>query len=232
MNKAILSKIETRRYAGTRIKTLVTCTLRVFFLILLGSIPACTPIPPPEQGIINAYATAGAEPWLAGLYACAVASNVTIKISAESPQIILRIGEPSALAHPAYQIGSEEILMVTQNDNPLAELTPNQARTLFTQGNPSGQVWVYASDSDIQTVFDQLVLNGLNPTSGARVAVSPQEMSAKLQADIAAIGILPRSNLPSNLRVLASAGSVPILALTQKEPAGVIVDLITCLQDT
>ena len=73
--------------------------------------------------------------------------------------IILRVGEPEFLASPAYQIDTEEILIVTHRQSPVQNLTLEEARALFAgQGDPSVQVWVYASEEDVQEVFDQFVM--------------------------------------------------------------------------
>jgi len=204
--------------------------LRILGVLLLYLPAACAPTPLPEQLMVSAYASPAAEPWLTDLYTCAARSNTAINISAASPAIALRIGEPETLTTPAFQIGSEEILIVTQRQNPL-ELTVDEARTLFAQGGGTGQVWVYPADTDLQKAFEQLVMQGRRITSSAGVTVSPQEMSAALLSDPAALGILPRRALTDDLRVVASAGSVPVLALTKEELQGEIAALISCLQD-
>jgi hypothetical protein len=203
------------------------------FLSFLGILTACTPtLELEEQVIVTAYATSAATPWLADLYACAADSNTVINLSAESPDISLRIGEPETLVSPAYKIGEEEILIVTGSESPLAELTLEEAQILFTQGNPSVQVWVYPSDVDVQTMFDQLVMKGRNVNSFARIAANPQEMSEALQSNPNAVGILPHRYLTDELQAGASAGSVPVLALTGEKPQGAIINLISCLQDS
>jgi hypothetical protein len=199
----------------------------VLLVVLLSS---CTPTSQPAQVIVNAYATSAATPWLTDLYACAANSNTVVNISAEAPDILLRVGEPESLAFPAYQIGVEEILIVTGSESPLAELSMEEAQTLFAQGSPSVQVWVYPSGMDIQSTFNQLVMKGRSVTSGARVAVDPQKMSESLQSTSFAIGILSRGLLVDNLREIASAGNVPVFALVKEEPQGAILELVSCLQ--
>jgi hypothetical protein len=200
----------------------------VFLFFLLSS---CAPTPQPEeQVIVTAYATPAATPWLADLYACAKNSNVVINFSAESPDISLWVGEPEAFTSPVYQIGEEEILIVTGSDSPLAELTLEEAQTIFAQGNPSGQAWVYPSDADVQMAFDQLVMKGRSVNSFARVAVSPQMMSDVLKSEANSVGILPRRWVAGDMRELFSAGRVPVLAVTTDEPQGVVKQLLSCLQ--
>jgi hypothetical protein len=206
----------------------VTNVTYVLFLLLFTS---CSPTPQPEQVVVNAYATSAAMPWLADLYACAEKANVVINISAESPEIYLRVGEPAVMASSAYQIGEEEILIATHRESPVQNLTLAQAQDLFAQGNNSAQVWVYPSDADMQRVFDQLVMQGRSVSSSAKIAASPQNMSDVLSSESNAVGILPRHWKAGNVREVYSAGTVPVLAVTKSEPQGIIIDLISCVQN-
>lgn len=220
---------EPRRHGHTEIFISASLCLRGLFLVFLWILSACMPTPQPEQVIVSTYATSAATPWLSDLYTCAKNSNAVINLSAESPDISLQIGEPETLTSPTYQIGEEEVLIVKSSESSLPDLTLEEAQALFAQGNPSGQVWVYPSGTDIQKSFDQLVMKERSVTSLATVAVSPQKMSEALQSDSSAIGILPRRSLTNNLHIVASAGSVPVLAFTREEPQGVIAGLISCL---
>jgi hypothetical protein len=180
---------------------------------------------------VDVYAVSAAEPWLDELFDCAADSSILLNISADAPDITLRVGEPDALTSPAYQIDTEEILVVTHRESPLQTLTLSQVRDLFAgRGDPSVQVWVYASGEDVARAFDQLVMQGRSVTSFARLAVSPRHMSEVLNADADAVGILPRHGMAGNVREIFSAGTVPVLAITKSEPQGAVGQLIGCLQ--
>jgi hypothetical protein len=196
---------------------------------LLVSCSAGTPQPTPQ--IVTVYSTSAAQPWLTDAYACAESFAILSRVDDPSAaDIVLRIGEPELLSSFAYQIDSEEILIVTHRQSPVQNLTLEEARTLFAQGDPSVQVWVYASEEDVQGVFDQFVMEGRSVVSSARLAVSPQQMSDTLNIESNAVGILPRHWKAGDVRDVYSVGTVPVLALTQDEPQGVIKELITCLQ--
>jgi hypothetical protein len=70
------------------------------------------------------------------------------------------------------------------------------------------------------------------------VAVNPQQMSDVLNSESNAVGILPRHWNPStgsgqgagDVREVYSVAKVPVLAIAQSEPQGVINHLIGCLQ--
>jgi hypothetical protein len=181
---------------------------------------------------VDVYATSAAEPWLAEAFSCAADVDVVLSVTPDpgAADLILQMGEPAALASPAFQIDSEEILVVTHRESPLQNLTLEQARALFAGSDPSVQVWVYPSDADVQKVFDALVMKGGSVSSFARVASTPQEMSDVLNAESNAVGILSRHWLTGSPRSIFTAGTVPVLAITQAEPQGALKNLISCLQ--
>lgn len=199
----------------------------VFFFLLT----ACTPSMPAKTQVVSSYATLAATPWLADLYACAEKSNVVINITAQSPDIFLQVGEPEALISPAYQIDEEEILVVTNRESSVQNLSLEEAQALFAgQGDASVQIWGYASEADVQIVFDQLVMKGRSVTSLARMAADPQQMSDVLSSEPNSVGILPKYWKAGNVREVYSAGVVPVLAITKQEPQGIVGELVSCLQ--
>jgi hypothetical protein len=153
---------------------------------------------------------------------------------ADSPadaDISLRLGEPSLLATPAFQIDTEEILVVTHRQSPVQNLAEDAARELFAgQGDPSVQVWVYASGEDVQRIFEQAVMDGRSVTSSARLATGPQHMSDTLNNTLNTVGILPRRWKVGDSRFVYTIPDVPVLAMVKEEPEGAIQVLIACLQ--
>jgi hypothetical protein len=204
--------------------------VRGLLFVFLWILSACAPTPQTTQVIVNAFSTSAAMPWLEELYACAENTNAVINISANLPDILLRVGQPETITAPVYQIGEEEILIVVNRESAMQSLTLAEAQELFAQGNSSAQIWVYPSGVDMQGVFDQLVMQGRSVSSSARIAVSVQNMSDVLTSDPAAIGILPRQSVTGDMREVFSAGSVPVLAITKEEPQGAVGELISCLQ--
>lgn len=206
----------------------------LFFLLSPFLLFSCTPVTQAasQTEVVTVYAAPAAEAWMSELFACANDVSVALKVSAQSPEIYLRVGEPGTLASPAYQIDEEEIVIATHRESPAQELSLAEAQALFAgQGDASVQVWVYASEADVQILFDQLVMKGRSVTSFARMAVSPQEMSDVLNSQSNAVGILPRHWIIGNVREVYSAGMAPVLAITQQEPRGGVSALIGCLQN-
>jgi hypothetical protein len=217
------------------LRTEIQCPLNAIFLFLLFSflLFSCAPSTPlATPQVVTVYSTSAAQPWLDPLYACAEASAVISRIDDSSAaDIVLRVGEPEFLIFPAFQIDSEEILIVTHRQSPIQHLTLEEARALFAgQGDPPVQVWVYASEEDVQGVFDQFVMDGRHVTPSARLAVNPQQMSDTLVNEVNTVGILPRRWKVGDIREVLSVATVPVLAMTNSEPQGVIKELIACLQ--
>jgi hypothetical protein len=201
-----------------------------FGLLLISSCTTGTPLATPE--VVTIYSTAAAEPWLPAVYACAGTLSVLNRVDdPAAAQIVLRVGEPAFLPSFAYQIDTEEILVVTHRQSPVQNLNLEGTRALFSGlGDPSTQVWVYASDTDVQEAFDQLVMEGRIVSPDARLASHPQQMSDALVNEANMVGILPRHWKAGDSREVFSAGTVPVLALTNTEPQGIVKDLIACLQ--
>jgi len=204
--------------------------LATTYLLFVSS---CAPsTPPATPQLITVYSTSAAQPWLTPLYACAGSSSVIPRLDdPSSADIVLRVGEPEFLASPAYQIDTEEILIVTHRQSPVQNLTLEEARALFAgQGDPSVQVWVYASEEDVQVVFDQFVMEGRSVTPSARLAVNPQQISDTLVNEPNTVGILPRHWKAGDVRDVYLVATVPVLALTKSEPQAAIKELVACLQ--
>jgi hypothetical protein len=191
-----------------------------------------TRAPSTTPQVVTVYSTSAAQPWLEPLYACAGSTIIISRVDdPSSADINLRVGEPEFLNLPAYQIDTEEILIVTHRQSPIQNLTLEEVQTLFAgQGDPSVQVWVYASGEDVQEVFDHVVMAGRSVASSGRLAVNPQQMSDTLVNESNAVGILPRHWKVGDVREVFTAATVPVLAMTNSEPQGVVKELIGCLQ--
>jgi hypothetical protein len=194
---------------------------------------SCSPTTSPATPqLITVYSTSAAQPWLSPLYECAGTSAAISRVDdSNTADIVLRVGEPGFLNLPAYQIDTEEILIVTHRQSPIQNLNLEGVRALFMgQGDPSVQVLVYASGEDVQDVFDQVVMDDRNVTFSARIAPNPQLMSDMLVNESNTVGILPGHWKVGDSREVFTVATVPVLAITQVEPQGVLQDLISCLQ--
>jgi hypothetical protein len=204
----------------------------IFCLSIILS--SCTPASQATDNakVINIYASPFVRPWLPRVYECAPAGSVIrLSSSPSGADLHLRLGEPRDLGMPAYQIDEDEMIVVVINQSSLQEMNAEQVQSLFAQGNGSAIVWGYASDADMQIVFDQLVMKERPVSSLARLAVSPDQMTDALNADPSAVGILSRAWMRDTLRAIYSFGPVPVLALMDEEPQGTTRTLISCMQN-
>jgi hypothetical protein len=212
------------------------CSLRndllLFLLSSLLLFSCSTPTISVTPQLIAVYSTSAAQPWLPELYECAGTASAISRVDDPSAaDIVLRVGEPPFLDTPAFQVDTEEILIVTHRQSPVQNLTVEHARALFAgQGDPSVQVWVYASGEDVQEVFDQVVMAGRSVSASASLAVNPQQMSDTLVNEANTVGILPRHWKAGDVREVFSVATVPVLAITASEPQGMIQKLLACLQ--
>ncbi len=205
------------------------------FLILFFALSACSAgTPPATPQLVTVYSTSAAQPWLAPLYDCAGSSVAIARVDdASSADITLRVGEPKFLDTPAYQIAQEEIWVTAHRESTVSTMGLEKVQALFAGlGDPAIQVWVYSPDEDVQQVFDQFVMKGRSVSASAHVAASPQQVMNVLESDKQAVGILPAT---WSMKMSGSSGvfhiaTVPVLAITNSEPQGVIQGLIACLQ--
>jgi hypothetical protein len=209
-------------------------------LILLAACSPAAATAAPQ--VVRVYASSSAQTWLAELYDCAGSGPAVIVVAAgpASADMLLRIGDPELPAGRAYQIATEEILVVVHPQAGVGALSADQVRLLFSGqaanwkdvgGNDLPvQVWVYGSGEDVQQVFEQAVMLGEPVSSLARLAVSAQDMSDSVGLNPGSVGILTRHWKAGNTREAFLAASAPALAITPSEPQGAVEGLIACLQ--
>jgi hypothetical protein len=216
---------------------------RPLVLVLLSTflLTSCaTPTPAVTPQLVNAYATSAASPRLNDLYDCASSSVVVRLADEQSADISLRLGEPANLSTPAYQLGSEDILVVVHPQTGVGQLTLEQVHAVFlgqvanwkeVGGNDLPvEVWTFAPEEDVSRIFGQAVMNGQPVTSLARLAVSAQAMSDSVGTEPGSAGILPRRWKAGNTRDVFLVAKVPVLAITKSEPQGAVKELLACLQ--
>ena len=201
----------------------------IFCLAACGA-PTATPTPQ----VLNVHATTAAQPWLTKVSTCAETQTLVIRLAPpETADLRLRLGEPANLTGPAFQIGSENLLVVASPGTGLAALSADQIREIFSrpQGEQALEIWVYSPGEDLQQVFAREILRGTPVSSLARLATSPQNMADHLTHSPAAMGFLPETAKPTGLQEIYRLPKIPVLALTQSEPQGNLKNLLACLQE-
>jgi hypothetical protein len=208
--------------------------------LILAVLSACAPGIGGSPGLLHVYATSAASPWLRTAYDCTPADAAIVLGGADEADVILRLAEPRELAAPAFQIGIDDLLVVTHPQVAVGALSEQQVEAIFSgqisRWNEIGgadqavQVWVYASAVDIQAFFNRTVLDDRPVSSVARLAVSAQDMSDSVGSTPGSLGLLPRRWKAGNTREALVVASVPVLAVTAAPPQGALAELIACMQ--
>jgi ABC-type phosphate transport system substrate-binding protein len=142
--------------------------------------------------------------------------------------------------YPQYEVGTTRLVIVTNSDNPVKQISFDQVQAIFTGRinnwsaisgeNANVQVWIFPGGDDIQMIFQESVLEGIPISTSARVATTAGEMSTAISLDPNAIGIITRQTLPDNVTVSLELVDLPVLVTLMNEPDALTLDLIDCMQ--
>ena len=165
----------------------------------------------------------------------------------QDADLLLRWGENGEITGEAVIIGYDTLVVAVHPENPLKSLQVDDLTAIYTgqvstwdQLNPalpaeSISVWSYADGSETRRVFDEL-FQAYNPFILLHLAPGPAEMRTALAEDPYAVGFLPNRWIDESLHSVALTGIdpethlVPILAITQSAPQGLLQDWLLCLQ--
>lgn len=220
----------------------VSFSLLTFLSLLLASCASASPTP---QAILRVQYTFAARPWLTNLADCAGETALDLQqrpvglLDLSSADLALRLGD-AGLALPAYQIDSEEIVVIVHPQNPVSSLSAGDVLALFTGAAANWQevggmdapvqVWVFAKGEDLQQVFEAETLGGAPVISTARLAAGPEAMAQAVAESVHAVGLLTRSLLSAQVEAVYSAATVPVLVTLPAEAEGELANLLACLQ--
>jgi hypothetical protein len=223
-------------------KTLIEILLPISLLLVSCSPSVATPT---VEALMVQY-TPATSPWLGSLYNCARNNILMVDprgadyLDSQTADLMIRFGQPVNLNSLAYQIGSDDLLVIANSQHSPQQLNSTQVYRVFSGqintwkdidgSNSAIQVWVFPASEDIQRIFDQAVMNGSPVTSTARLASTPGEMTEAITKDMNAIGIINRRLMPVGTRDIFKVTKIPVLALTGSKPSVEISNLISCLQ--
>jgi PBP superfamily domain len=215
------------------------------FLLFTTSCSQATPIASPETFKVQ-YSFA-AQPWLATLNICAGNKIVLSNLLASDYQdlktanLVIHIGHPDNLTDLAYKLGTDDLLVIVNPQNPVKKLSADQVRGIFTGrfqtwtsvhgSNRQIRVWVFPAGEDVQQIFEETILARSSPASMARLASSPDEMSQAVSNDPDAIGLITaRRKTGTTTDVFTAGSNLPVLAITQFRPQGILAQILACMQ--
>ncbi len=158
----------------------------------------------------------------------------------------LHLGLPNQGVEYAFQVGEENLQLVINSNQKAQSITADQIRALFSgeitdwsqASDKKGTVhpWVYPDGSELELIFDRVLMNEKHISPSASIASDPESMQHAIAQDEGAIGFLPSSWLTDTIQVvglehsLASQLNFPVLAMTDSEPQGLLGVFIACLQ--
>jgi DNA-binding transcriptional LysR family regulator len=148
------------------------------------------------------------------------------------------------------QLGWEQLVVVVNQENSLSNLSSNQLLAIFSgqtskwPADPSQpiQVWVMTEGDPLRSIFDLIVMRGRSVSSEAMLAPDSVAMLEAVAGNANSIGYLPASWLTSDdsefsgkVKIVQLEDSLtshlhqPIIAVTQKEPVGLMREILVCL---
>jgi hypothetical protein len=226
----------------------------LFFLLIFFSsiISACTPIhiekpPPSPQSIQIEISRVLLSTLKNDLYGCAeknsgivINHNILDSPIPEKLNADLRIilGEPRIGGWEfIYQLGFEEIVIITNIDSNLKQGYLDSIQEIFTAENPDRVVLSYPKGDIVRTIFKGVILGDQEITPSALVVTSPNQMMQNIKQNKDAIGYIPGSLVTNDVKVISLEPDIeetlkqPILGLTVQEPDGYLKIYLDCLQN-
>jgi ABC-type phosphate transport system substrate-binding protein len=234
--------------------------VRQLYFVLIGlalvSCQAATPsapVPTPQYWRVQ-YTPALA--WMAPAFnlcirqqpgfALAVFERPASTLDITQADITLRWGAAADSSGAQVELGSDDLVLVVNPQNPLQSLTGSQVRNIFSgtsrawsdfsKGNVNSiVVWSYPQGSEMRQFFED-ALSPVDLLSSAHLAPDPNALRQSVAADPSAIGYLPGRWVDSSVRPLLITGSPapslrqPILAATHTAVKGAQKEWLLCLQ--
>lgn len=134
-----------------------------------------------------------------------------------------------------YQIGVEEILLISSPDLKITEIMGSNIGEVFSSLQTPYKIYTYPENHELQNLFFQIFqIEKISPH--AIIVPNPSAMLAAVNNNLNAVGYVPKSwydgELPSvNLSdIVDNDINFPIVVITNKTPQGRIRSFIGCLQ--
>ncbi len=217
--------------------------------------PSLTPSPQPTPRVLPLQVTASLLALQPYFQECVIEQENLALAVIQSPSaaldpgqegVALRWGLSAAPDAQAYELGQEDLVLITHPQNPIREINLNDLRDVYSgalshwPGSPEGgaiQPWIYPSSEDTQEIFVDALLQGIPPAqSVVYTAPDPLAMIEAVGENPAALGFLPRRWLSAQVKEIAVPGLEPgslrrpVIALTAPELDASTKGWLGCLQ--
>lgn len=138
----------------------------------------------------------------------------------------------------AYQLGWEDIFLVSNTGVSMDLANLEKIRQDFMDAKPSLHIWTYPEGHVLRTIVEEVILENGHFSPNAMIASNPGEMADTILKDPEAIGYIPGSWLKEGIKTIPLDPSIqarmrqPILALTDQEPDILLSAYLVCLQSS
>lgn len=177
-----------------------------------------------------------------------VRSTVVADQSLENSDVLLRWSNLAPASAAPFEIGKDSLAVIINPDNPVDTLDAARLKDFYTGQatvwtDPEGaslgsvQTWVYPAGEDTQILLTTTLLADSPITTTARIAPNPAAMLEAVAADPLAIGFVPFRWVDPSVKAVSVIGyakdtwTMPLLAITESEPDGIVRDWLLCIQD-
>ena len=150
----------------------------------------------------------------------------------DSPgELTLWFGEPPDGNLQAALLGYDEIVVIASAGGDWDALTEAEFRELYSSGAApnTAAVWVPQPGQAARQTLDAWLGGAGYPPEAFLAPNAPAAVDA-VTADPSAVAVIPSAWITDELKEIYSLGELPVLALTDQVPAGMMRELIGCLQ--
>ncbi|MEA4908139.1 MAG: hypothetical protein VB089_10980 [Anaerolineaceae bacterium] len=175
----------------------------------------------------------------------------TSALETEKFDFTLRWGSVPDGGPYAAVLGQDELVVIVQAHNPVEELNLAALQQIYTtpgldwSSATSGQApevqaihaWGYTAGSDVQPVFENLLLQEPANEALLYTAPDPAALRQAVADDPGAIGFIPRRWLDERVKAVSindlpeGATQQPVLVMASQEPTGPQTTWLVCIQD-
>ena len=168
----------------------------------------------------------------------------TRQLNSKEADLLIISGEPDLRNIYAVKIGQIPFVFIVNPANSVNAVSGDMLNKIFG-GQVSAwsevdsslpaeeiQVWIPLTSNEVWDVLDSALIERQSVSRSAYLAPDPGAMLASVTADKYAIGILPQVLLNNSVKALIDSPkiSIPIIAVAQSEPQGLLHDFLLCLQ--
>lgn len=137
-----------------------------------------------------------------------------------------------------YQVGLAEIVIIAHPALIIDTLDSDLVSVYYTTPQTNIQPWTYPHNHELRLFFDNIFLKSGEPSPTVHIAPGPIEMNEAISNNPNAIGYTLRPWLTEGVQEISLSTTIqdsltqPILAVTNKNPQGIVKEFLACVQSS